>query len=66
MLDLTCKSVLFRASLAALALGGGLALSANAAELTNNKPATFTKDIAPIFQEKCQDCHRKGTLRRCR
>ena len=22
---------------------------------------TFTKDIAPIFQEKCQECHRKGT-----
>ena len=24
-------------------------------------PVTFTKDIAPIFQDKCQDCHRKGT-----
>src|SRR5579863_8692870 len=24
-------------------------------------PVTFTKDIAPIFQEKCQECHRKGT-----
>src|SRR5580704_3677561 len=24
-------------------------------------PLTFTKDIAPIFQEKCQECHRKGT-----
>ena len=22
---------------------------------------TFTRDIAPIFQEKCQECHRKGT-----
>jgi mono/diheme cytochrome c family protein len=22
---------------------------------------TFTKDIAAIFQEKCQECHRKGT-----
>jgi len=22
---------------------------------------TFAKDIAPIFQEKCQECHRKGT-----
>jgi hypothetical protein len=26
-----------------------------------NTPPTFTKDIAPIFQDKCQDCHRKGT-----
>jgi hypothetical protein len=25
-------------------------------------PATFTKDVAPIFQEKCQDCHRKGSM----
>src|SRR5579863_5281452 len=24
-------------------------------------PVTFTKDIVPIFQEKCQECHRKGT-----
>jgi len=46
---------------AALASCGLLALSVNAAELTNAKPVTFTKDIAPIFQDKCQDCHRPGT-----
>src|SRR5580700_955743 len=23
---------------------------------------TFSKDIAPIFQEKCQDCHRKDSM----
>src|SRR5579863_7386498 len=23
---------------------------------------TFAKDIAPIFQERCQECHRKGTV----
>jgi hypothetical protein len=46
---------------AALATCGLLAISASAAELTNSKPVTFTKDIAPIFQEKCQDCHRPGT-----
>src|SRR5580698_10429774 len=22
---------------------------------------TFTKDVAPIFQAKCEECHRKGT-----
>lgn len=27
-----------------------------------NKPVTFAKDIAPIFQEKCQDCHRKESM----
>src|ERR1700761_5799479 len=23
---------------------------------------TFSKDIAPILQAKCQDCHRKGSM----
>jgi hypothetical protein len=27
-----------------------------------NKPVTFTRDIVPIFQEKCQDCHRKDSM----
>src|SRR6476469_8679972 len=27
-----------------------------------DKPATFTKDVAPILQEKCQSCHRAGSL----
>ncbi len=25
-------------------------------------PVTFTKDVAPILQAKCQDCHRKGSM----
>jgi hypothetical protein len=33
----------------------GVAADAGAA------PVTFAKDIAPIFQEKCQECHRAGT-----
>jgi hypothetical protein len=28
----------------------------------NGKPVTFAKDIAPIFQAKCQECHRAGTV----
>ena len=23
---------------------------------------TYTKDVAPIFQEKCQSCHRPGQM----
>lgn len=38
-----------------------LAASLQAAE-SSPKPVTFTKDIAPIFQEKCQDCHRKDSM----
>jgi hypothetical protein len=26
-----------------------------------NSPVTFARDIAPILQAKCQECHRKGT-----
>jgi hypothetical protein len=26
------------------------------------KTTTFTKDIAPIFQEKCESCHRPGSI----
>ena len=26
----------------------------------NAEAVTFTKDIAPIFQRSCQDCHRVG------
>ena len=28
----------------------------------DQQPVTFTKDVAPIFQAKCQDCHRKGSM----
>ena len=28
----------------------------------DNKPVTFTKDIAPILQRKCQQCHRPDSL----
>ncbi|HWZ30495.1 MAG TPA: cytochrome c [Bryobacteraceae bacterium] len=40
-----------------------LAISASAADETNatKKTVTFTKDVAPIFQAKCEECHRKGT-----
>jgi hypothetical protein len=28
---------------------------------TNGKPVTFSKDIAPIFQKSCDNCHHAGT-----
>ena len=27
-----------------------------------NQPVTFAKDVAPILQDKCQECHRKGSM----
>jgi hypothetical protein len=38
-----------------------IAGSAIAADL-NSRPVTFTKDVAPILQEKCQTCHRAGEM----
>src|SRR5580692_1072471 len=44
-----------------LALSGVIAFSAaNAAPIAANP--TFTKDVVPILQEKCQDCHREGAM----
>jgi mono/diheme cytochrome c family protein len=38
------------------------ALTAAAADTaTTKKTVTFTKDVAPIFQNKCEECHRPGT-----
>src|SRR5712691_7060971 len=54
-----------------LALGALLTLSGPsiAPDSSNNtgagpagKPVTFAKDVAPILQEKCQDCHRKNSM----
>lgn len=36
-------------------------VSANAQEPAKAQ-VTFTKDVAPIFQEKCQSCHRPGYI----
>src|SRR5437899_9954646 len=46
-----------------LALGASLGVSglASAAD-TNVKPVTFAKDVAPILQQKCQDCHQPGSI----
>ena len=59
------------AGLGALALGAFLTLSgtAIAAEASTDggtapaaKPVTFAKDVAPILQQKCQECHRTGSM----
>src|SRR6187551_2197610 len=44
--------------LSALAFGALLALPGSALAQT----PTFTKDIAPIFQEKCEACHRPDSI----
>lgn len=56
--DLSVRNL--RTSVLAAALVA-LATPAFSASLTN-RPVTFTKDVAPILQEKCQNCHRNGEM----
>lgn len=48
-------------NLVALSALAVLAIPAFAAG-PNGKPVTFAKDVAPILQAKCQECHRAGTV----
>ena len=47
--------------ISATALGVLLGL-AGAAQAADSKAPTFTKDIAPIFQAKCESCHRPDNM----
>jgi hypothetical protein len=49
-----------QSSLLATVFTLGIISLANAAD--SAKSVTFAKDIAPIFQEKCQNCHRAGQM----
>ena len=33
-----------------------------AADLAEVRPVTFTRDVAPILQERCQECHHSGGM----
>ena len=46
----------------ALALSGALMAGEPTKATVSAKPVTFTKDIAPIFQDKCEACHRKDSM----
>lgn len=46
---------------AALA-AGAVAQQPSAAPPTASEPATFNRDVAPIFQKRCTSCHRPGQM----
>jgi hypothetical protein len=55
------KQRVFRSGWLTLAGLSMLRLASGGAEPVPGKPApTFTKDVAPILQKKCQNCHRRG------
>src|SRR5256885_4575018 len=47
---------------AVLAVGAFLAVSGIAAAAEPARAVTFAKDVAPILQQKCQDCHQPGSI----
>jgi mono/diheme cytochrome c family protein len=52
-----------RRVLTAVTLGGGILFAASAfAQTAPASAPTFTKDIAPIFQSKCQACHQPNSI----
>src|SRR3977135_959401 len=46
--------------IAAFGLALGVAAPGMAADTA--KPATFSKDVAPIFQARCQECHQPNSI----
>ena len=45
-----------------VALGIVIAAVPVAAQATSDRPVTFAKDIAPILQKSCQQCHRPDSI----
>src|SRR5438874_11427566 len=45
-----------------LSFVGALAIAAPAFAGDDAKPVTFSKDVAPIFQAKCQECHQPNSI----
>jgi mono/diheme cytochrome c family protein len=45
-----------------LACGVLVAMAAPAAAADTPRQVTFSKDVAPIFQAKCQSCHQPGSI----
>jgi hypothetical protein len=45
-----------------LLVAGATVLTPVVAAAQDGRPATFTKDVAPILQQKCVQCHRPGEM----
>jgi hypothetical protein len=56
------SETLCRLGLALMAAGGLLAVPGVAGAQNLARAVTFTKDVAPIFQAKCQSCHEPGSI----
>src|SRR5689334_404730 len=45
-----------------MSIVGALAIAGPAVAADAPKPVTFSKDVAPIFQAKCQECHQPNSI----
>src|SRR6202048_2592474 len=45
-----------------LSIGAILAIAAPVFAADAPRPVTFSKDVAPIFQAKCQECHQPNSI----
>ena len=45
-----------------LTIAGLLAIAAPGFAADAPKQVTFSKDVAPIFQKKCQECHQPNSI----
>jgi len=62
-MTVSCRSGFWRrVPSSALALVAVLALPGAALCEPAGRPVTFTKDVAPIFQDKCESCHRAESM----
>ena len=52
---------MIRRALATVGVVWAVASPASAAD-SPNRPVTFSKDVAPIFQAKCQECHQPNSI----
>lgn len=52
----------FTTTLLAATAAAGMAAAQTAAKTANDGQVTFTKDVAPILQRACQDCHRPDSI----
>ena len=56
------QSTVVRLSLSVLAMGAVLMAGDTTGATQTTKVPTFTKDIVPILQARCQDCHRPNAM----
>src|SRR5438067_4889529 len=57
------KSRIRSAGLIVMSVGiASLFTSPPRAQTSSQGPVTFTKDVAPILQRSCQNCHRPGSI----